>query len=273
MIATNSRPQNYKFTGKERDAETGLDNFGARYDASNYGRFMSPDPLGGHLEDPQTLNRYSYVRNNPLSLTDQTGLDFALDCSMNNGTTCQSGHVYYKDQNGKYQETKVSSDKKGNLTDQQGNKYSGTFNGKAVTFSDSHGNKSTGDWIQGSNKTSGITGGGALSDKFNFTFQDHGAHQTLNAFFTYRGPMQDAFHELSNAGFVHWNTGGDVGYSEWRSPTSERDSSHFQVWDPNWIESKILTPPSTVPGTQGRVHSGEYYSGLKHEVCDVMGLC
>ena len=34
----------YKFTGKERDSESGLDNFGARYDSSSIGRFMSPDP-------------------------------------------------------------------------------------------------------------------------------------------------------------------------------------------------------------------------------------
>jgi RHS repeat-associated protein len=33
----------YKFTGKERDTETGLDNFGARYYGSNMGRFMTPD--------------------------------------------------------------------------------------------------------------------------------------------------------------------------------------------------------------------------------------
>jgi RHS repeat-associated protein len=33
----------YKFTGKERDSESGLDNFGARYDSSQYGRFMTPD--------------------------------------------------------------------------------------------------------------------------------------------------------------------------------------------------------------------------------------
>src|ERR1700690_2625576 len=51
----NTCPQNYKFTGKERDSESGLDNFGARYDSSNLGRFMSPDSFGGHLEDPQTL--------------------------------------------------------------------------------------------------------------------------------------------------------------------------------------------------------------------------
>src|SRR5208283_1668514 len=71
----------YKFTGKERDAESGLDNFGARYNASPMGRFMTPDPLymnDHHLFDPQQLNLYSYVRNNPLTLTDPTGLDIWL---------------------------------------------------------------------------------------------------------------------------------------------------------------------------------------------------
>lgn len=69
----------YKFTGKERDLETGSDDFGARYLRSNMGRFMSPDPLGGGLLDPQTLNKYSYVRNNPINLTDPTGL-YTADC-------------------------------------------------------------------------------------------------------------------------------------------------------------------------------------------------
>jgi RHS repeat-associated protein len=64
-----------KFNGKERDTESGLDDFPARYFTSSMGRFMSPDPMGGHLEDPQTLNRYAYARNNPTSLTDPTGLD------------------------------------------------------------------------------------------------------------------------------------------------------------------------------------------------------
>jgi len=44
------------FTGKERDTESGLDYFGARYYASSMGRFMSPDDFGGHLENPQILN-------------------------------------------------------------------------------------------------------------------------------------------------------------------------------------------------------------------------
>ena len=72
-------PSPLHFTGKERDAESGLDNFGARYNSSQMGRFMSPDPLGGSLIDPQTLNKYSYVRNNPVTLTDPTGLYTCAD--------------------------------------------------------------------------------------------------------------------------------------------------------------------------------------------------
>lgn len=64
-----------EFTGKERDAETGLDYFGARYYSGAQGRFTSPDlPLiDQHPEDPQSWNLYSYVRNNPLRYTDPTG--------------------------------------------------------------------------------------------------------------------------------------------------------------------------------------------------------
>jgi RHS repeat-associated protein len=76
----NTNPSGYHFTGKERDAESGLDNFGARYYASTMGRFLSPDwaktPEGvpyADLSNPQTLNLYGYVGNNPLSKTDSDG--------------------------------------------------------------------------------------------------------------------------------------------------------------------------------------------------------
>jgi RHS repeat-associated protein len=66
-----------EFTGKERDSETGLDYFGARYFSSAQGRFSSPDkPFNDQMEsDPQSWNLYSYVRNNPLRFIDQTGND------------------------------------------------------------------------------------------------------------------------------------------------------------------------------------------------------
>jgi RHS repeat-associated protein len=71
---TDSSGNTYKFTGKERDSESGLDNFGARYNSSSLGRFMSPDPMRSFDQsDPQKLNRYSYGRNNPLSNVDVGG--------------------------------------------------------------------------------------------------------------------------------------------------------------------------------------------------------
>jgi len=62
-----------KFTRQERDNETSLDWFQSRYDSSAQGRFTSPDSLGGRLVNPQTLNLYSYVRNNPLKYFDPSG--------------------------------------------------------------------------------------------------------------------------------------------------------------------------------------------------------
>jgi RHS repeat-associated protein len=66
----------HKFTDKERDTESNLDNFGARYMASTLGRFMSPDPAnaGANSTNPQSWNMYSYVLNSPLLFTDPTGL-------------------------------------------------------------------------------------------------------------------------------------------------------------------------------------------------------
>ncbi len=65
----------YKFTGKERDAESGLDYFGARYFASTLGRFTSVDPLARSASPglPQTWNRYTYTLNNPLKYVDPNG--------------------------------------------------------------------------------------------------------------------------------------------------------------------------------------------------------
>jgi RHS repeat-associated protein len=70
-----------QFTAKERDVETGLDFFEARYYANVQGRFTSPDPLFFQKEmllDPQRFNLYAYVRNNPLKLVDPNGLAIEL---------------------------------------------------------------------------------------------------------------------------------------------------------------------------------------------------
>ncbi len=81
-VSSGIDPSEEHYTRKERDAESGLDNFGARYFGSSLGRFMSPDYDEGRgsspvptadFTNPQTLNLYAYALNNPLTNTDSDG--------------------------------------------------------------------------------------------------------------------------------------------------------------------------------------------------------
>jgi len=101
LCAPNPCFSRYRFTGKERDTEsgtgisgTGNDYFGARYYASSMGRFMSPDPSKLSYNDPtnpQGFNLFNYALNNPLAYIDPTG----LTCQTND-----NGDVY-DDEDGK----------------------------------------------------------------------------------------------------------------------------------------------------------------------------
>jgi RHS repeat-associated protein len=89
------RSSRYRYTGKERDTESGNDYFGARYYSSAMGRFMSPDwsakvaPVPyAKLDDPQSLNLYAYAHNNPLRNIDVDGhCDSSSKATAN--TKCQ----------------------------------------------------------------------------------------------------------------------------------------------------------------------------------------
>jgi RHS repeat-associated protein len=73
------------FTGYEEDAETGLDYAQARYYAISMGRFIQADPLFIELKrlaDPQRINLYAYVRNNPLAYIDPLGLEIVVTGSQ-----------------------------------------------------------------------------------------------------------------------------------------------------------------------------------------------
>jgi RHS repeat-associated protein len=75
-VGTTNSNNHYKFTGKERDSEAGLDYFGARYYGNWFGRFTSVDPSRVSMDklNPQSWNRYSYTLNNPLRYVDHNGL-------------------------------------------------------------------------------------------------------------------------------------------------------------------------------------------------------
>jgi RHS repeat-associated protein len=72
-VITNNVANNYKFTGLERDSETGLDHTLNRQYSSTLGRWLSPDPVRGCVMNPQKFDRYSYVLDNPTTLTDTEG--------------------------------------------------------------------------------------------------------------------------------------------------------------------------------------------------------
>lgn len=63
----------FKFATYERDPESGNDYAMARSYASSLGRFTGPDPVAGALGNPQTLNRYNYVANDPINYADPSG--------------------------------------------------------------------------------------------------------------------------------------------------------------------------------------------------------
>ncbi|MDO8444571.1 MAG: RHS repeat-associated core domain-containing protein [Deltaproteobacteria bacterium] len=71
----------HKYTGQELDSETGLYFYNARYYDPQLGRFISADSIIPDPGDPQSFNRYSYVRNNPINLIDPTGHSWLSDAT------------------------------------------------------------------------------------------------------------------------------------------------------------------------------------------------
>lgn len=78
--------QPLKFAAMERDISSGNDFDHARYVSSTLGRFLSPDVLRGKGLDPQSWNRYSYARNNPLKYLDPNGQDITIAARFTGNT-------------------------------------------------------------------------------------------------------------------------------------------------------------------------------------------
>jgi len=276
-----SDPSGLHFTGQERDAESGLDYFNARYYSSYLGRFMSPDPLGGHMENPQSLNKYAYALNNPLTNTDPTGLDSYLQCTAaadgSNASTCQSQRVGGTDQNPQmatvqgvtgangFTATRIGNNPDGSgglvdLTTGTGS-YTASVNGSGVQFSNDGGQtSSSGVYVNGTpNNTfqdAGFANGGALSGfTFTLTNSKMEANQAEAGTFTYAGTPEQAGQALLKAGFYIPLLGENIGQNEYRSPGSfwtGSNSTHVNVDQIN------LAPQGSVPMAGGDFHTGEH---------------
>jgi RHS repeat-associated protein len=127
------------YTGKQHDPNTKLDLFGAREYANYSGRFLSPDTQDDEtnpepvpwadFQNPQSLNQYSYVYNNPLSHTDSDGHDVNVCTTLNGTQQCQqiSNEQYQAGQQGNNGGLNVPSldsvgtNGSGNITDASGN--------------------------------------------------------------------------------------------------------------------------------------------------------
>jgi RHS repeat-associated protein len=262
------------FTGKERDTESGLDNSDARYYGSSLGRLMSPDPLAGHVSDPQTLNRYAYVRNNPLNLTDPTGLDFNLTCSGADTATCHGGlqgtTTTTTNADGStssaFTATVISNGQNGNLVDQSGNQYNATVTGAGVSFSQAGSSQSSmGTFINGSNETT-LQAGNLPGFSFTFTYSNAAGNISAGGAFTYSGTSQQAESALEGAGFHHYSsdeydflhpsslTYHAVDFRSAGQPGTGAGSGHFTVKEP-WM---LANPFTALGPTPGDVHLGEH---------------
>ena len=138
-------PTEHHFTGKERDTESGNDYFGARYYASTTGRWMSPDwsakaePVPyAKLDNPQSLNLYSYVGNNPLSRNDPDGHYTCADsgkCDSVNDKAFQGRLNNLKTAQGSFKEGSNEYNKIGKVLSAYGGAGdTKTANGKTVSI-------------------------------------------------------------------------------------------------------------------------------------------
>ena len=280
----------HKFTGKERDSESGLDDFGARYMSSQYGRFMSPDPLGGHYEDPQTLNRYVYVRDNPLSLTDPTGLDFYLSCQTASNTCgkdaagdlVQGTTTTTTDANGHtsstFNATVITS---ASLQyPNSGNTATVNQNGVQITTTDASGNKSTAEGIFINNTpAANVQGSGDLSG---FAFNINSSNEKIGTLdagtYTYEGSRNqaDVIKTLTDRGAFSYPGENSIGNPWHPGDLNFRFSSggHPELFDYGPSPHLLVPtdPKATVPvgpGYPGQFHVDSHTGAFSHGSCAI----
>jgi len=202
-----------KFTGHERDPETGLDYMLARYYTAGSGRFLQVDPGYDYkMGDPMSWNLYSYVRENPVMGTDPNGTNWF---KIKGEWTWKPGATYtYKDKNGKEQTLKSSY------------KYLGRFvilsvrNGRAVGYiSFQTGNNETGKVFEAWKTKKVIFSGSSLT-----------------------GPIKDGLYYLNLSKIVDSREGTTLnakhnpiwkgGYLEYLPRTGTDDNGTWNIFDP-----------------------------------------
>ena len=268
----------------------------ARLLGPNFGRWFSPDPWGGKLEDPQTLNRYSYVRSNPLSLTDPTGLDFYLQCQSSDHSGCTQVQIDPDNANSRQW---VQADQNGNATiitslSIWAGENSATVNGNGVVINgsegiyfdnpESHMTDANGNDIN----LNPITLSGDASKGFGgFTFDINGncgGTCLSSGSFQFAGTPDEARAALMAAGA--WSYVTDSTLDQLEHPNTEQfrfgsgPSPHFslpyqQILMPGSGEHELTLPKplSTVPASGGfHVDETTGLGHATHTLCGWLGL-
>ena len=195
-------------------------------------------------------------------------MNFGLPCTGGNSDTCNNGlqgsWEHDKDGNKTAFDPVSIGNKNGQLVDVSSNNtgvYTASFNGSNVSLTNSSGNTQNGSWLQGTDPVKGVSGGGALSNKFSFDFYDHGKGQLLNASFTYQGTFGQAENELAKAGY-NFSVLDQSSMSErWWLIPMRLTSGHRQIKGTGSNSGHALMdlvddPYAHVP-TVGSIHTGE----------------
>jgi RHS repeat-associated protein len=270
------------------DVTTNTDLTTARVFGPNFGRWFTPDPLGGHLEDPQTLNKYAYARNNPTTLTDPTGLDFYQECQQtkDNTQTCNTVKGYGNltfygttDQSGQFHGTVITS---ASLQDpNSGN--TAVVNASGVQLTTANGT-SEGVFINGTPSAT-IQGDPNAAGWSNFTFNVFGSdvqHGNLDyGTATYKWPRDqaDVVNALSSVSgeFVYPKEGqwynNHPGYVNFRFSTGADPSLVNYGPSPHFTVPQ--NPGATVPVGPGYVtpFHVDSMTGPGHLLCAKLGVC
>ena len=132
------------FADKKRDQESGLDYFGARYYSSVMGRWMSPDWADrpeavpySDLMNPQSLNLYGYVNNNPLSRADKDGHCAEDFCVIEGGVTAYFAGAAVWAGASAYLSTPAGQRSPDTFTSAAGASFSSSFHSLTSLFSNS----------------------------------------------------------------------------------------------------------------------------------------
>jgi RHS repeat-associated protein len=131
----------FQYTGQEKDSETGLNYYDSRYYSSDIRRFSQPDDIIQNVYDPQSLNRYSYVNNNPLRYTDPTG--HAIVFANGKITSTLISTTQQKKTSQTYQSFVQTVTNTANTQNQQTNNNSGAVAGASTSGTNNNSNSSS----------------------------------------------------------------------------------------------------------------------------------